>query len=114
MLGFAVACSLASGGLLAATPTDAGNGGNKGLQRSAFVRGDAASKVKRHKAPKTEREAVAAKQVVAHGIVAMELPEDRMVNLVAIKRADGSIEIGHEEVDAKSAPSVAAQEIARD
>lgn len=111
MLGIAVACSLASAGVLAATPVDAGNG--KGLQRSAFVRGDAASKVKRHKAPKTEREALAAKHVVAHGIVAMELPEDRMVNLVATTRADGSIQIGHEELDAPAAPA-AAKEIVRD
>lgn len=113
MLGIAVACSLASAGVLAATPVDAGNDG-KGLQRSAFVRGDAASKVKRHKAPKTEREAVAAKHVVAPGIVAMELPEDRMVNLVAIQRADGSIDIGHEEVDAAAPAPAAAKEIARD
>jgi hypothetical protein len=112
VLGIAVACSLASAAAIAATPIDAGKGGDQGLRRSAFVRGDAASKVKPHKAPKTEREAVAAKQVVAHGIVAMELPEDRMVNLVAIQRPDGSIEIGHEAVDAP-APA-AAKEIARD
>jgi hypothetical protein len=113
-LGFAVACSIASGGLLAATPIDAGNGANKGLQRSAFVRGDAASMVKRHKAPKTEREAAAAKQVVAPGIVAAELPEDRMVNLVRVTRPDGSIAIGHEAADAAPAPAAPAKEIARD
>lgn len=114
-LGFAVACSIASGGLLAATPIDAGNGANKGLQRSAFVRGDAASMVKRHKAPKTEREAAASQKVVAPGIVAAELPEDRMVNLVRVIRADGSIDIGHEAADAAApAPAAAAKEIARD
>ena len=104
MLCIAVAGTLAGTTVLAANP---------GLQRSAFVRGDAASMVKRHKAPKTEREAVAAKRVVGHGIVAMELPEDRMVNLVAIPRADGTIEIGHEGVGAESAPA-ATKEIARD
>jgi hypothetical protein len=114
LIGITAACGLASASVLAADPANAGNGAKKGLYRSAFVRGDASSKVKRHVAPRNEREAVARKTYAANGLVGMELPEDRMVNLVQVRRADGTFEL-REEVEAPSAQqAAAAQEAPRE
>jgi len=60
-----------------------------------FVRGHANTKEARVVVPKTEQEAVANKRVVAAGIIEMELPEDRMVNLVEVKNADGTVSYMH-------------------
>ena len=68
----------------------------KEVRMTPFVLGHASSKTKRHVAPRTEREALAKKQFVRSGVIAMELPEDRMVNLVAVPRADGTVEVLHE------------------
>lgn len=114
LTGIAAACGLATASANAADPVDAGNGAKKGLYRSAFVRGDASSKAKRHIAPRNEREALARKTYAANGILAMELPEDRMVNLVAVRRPDGSLEL-REEADAPATlQAAAAQEAPRE
>lgn len=72
----------------------------KEAKRAAFLRGDAATKAAPVKQPRTEAQAISAQRVLAGGIVEMQLPEDRMLELTAIKRADGSIEIGHNDLDA--------------
>ena len=112
IIGIAAACGLASASAAAAGPTDAGKGEKKGLYRTAFVRGDASSKAKRHVAPRNEREALARRKVLANGVVTIELPEDRMVDLVAVRRADGSIVIGHadEHADLPATAKEAARE----
>lgn len=68
----------------------------KELRLTPFVLGEASSRAKRHAAPRTEKEALARKRIVRGGIIAFELPEDRMVNLVAVRRADGVMETMHE------------------
>ena len=40
---------------------------------------------------------------LANGIVEMQLPEDRIVNLAAVRRADGSVAVGHVDLDAADA-----------
>lgn len=87
----AIACVLAS----AATVAAPGGAGNKGRDRAAFSRGEPSSKAKRVKLPPTEAVAIANKRIVAHGIVELQLPEDRIVNLDAVKNLDGSIRIDH-------------------
>lgn len=72
----------------------------KAAKRAAFLRGDATTKAAPVKQPKTEAQAVSAQRVVTGGIVETQLPEDRMLELTAIKRADGTIEIGHNDLDA--------------
>ena len=56
-----------------------------------FVRGNENSKARRVTPPKTEQEAIARKRVTARGVVELQLPEDRMVNLVAVRDADGMV-----------------------
>ncbi len=56
-----------------------------------FVRGNENSKAKRVAPPKNEQEAIARKRVTALGVVELHLPEDRMVNLVAVRNADGVV-----------------------
>ena len=107
LIGIMAACGLASASVMAADPATAGNGAKKGLYRSAFVRGDASSKAKRHVAPRTEREALARKTLAANGLVSMELPEDRMVNLVQVRRADGSFALREESADSAAQASSA-------
>lgn len=94
----AATCAVACAAAMAAPPDPESHPG-KGKKSSSFVRGEANSKVKRQQPPKTEAEAIATKRVVANGIVEMELPEDRMVNLVERTRADGTKEIGHFDLD---------------
>jgi len=107
-IGLAAVCGLACASALAANP----QGAKKGLYRSAFVRGDASSKARPHVAPRSEREAVARKTYLANGIVAMELPEDRMVNLVAVRQPDGSVVMREETPDGVQA--VPAVEVPRE
>lgn len=76
------------------------------LRLTPFVLGAASSKAKPKVLPKTESQAIATKRVVRAGVIAMELPEDRMMNLVATRRADGTMQIGHEESPAASRPEV--------
>ena len=67
----------------------------KEARRAAFLNGAPSSKARAVVQPKTESEAVAAQRVVSAGIVEMQLPEDRMLELVEIKHADGSVSVGH-------------------
>jgi hypothetical protein len=112
IIGIAAACGLLSANAAAVDPTGAGQGAKKGLHRTAFVRGDASSKAKRYVAPRNEREALARRKVLANGIVVVELPEDRMVDLVAVQRDDGTIAIGHAEEGTDT--SAIAKEAARE
>jgi hypothetical protein len=63
--------------------------------RADFVRGNENSKAKRVTPPKNEQEAVARKRTVARGVLELQLPEDRMVNLVAVRNADGTVSYQH-------------------
>lgn len=72
----------------------------KAQKREAFLKGQASSKIRPVVQPKTEKEALATKRVLANGIVEMQLPEDRMLEVVEIKRADGSVVVGHRGDDA--------------
>jgi hypothetical protein len=114
LIGITAACGLASASVMAAEPTNAGQGAKKGLYRTAFVRGDASSKAKRHVAPRTEREALARRTLVANGIVGMELPEDRMVNLVQVRRPDGTFELREEAATPSVLQASAAPEVPRE
>lgn len=76
--------------------------------RADFVRGNENSKAKRVTPPKNEQEAIARKRTVAHGVVELQLPEDRMVNLVAVRNADGVV-VGYQHQD-ETAPSPQAQQ----
>lgn len=105
VIAIAVVSSLLCGQVLAAQPQ--GVAEKKAAKRAAFLRGDASTKAAPVKPPKDEAAAVAAKRVVAGGIVELQLPEDRMLELTAIKRADGTIEIGHNPL---GAPAQAAKE----
>ncbi len=60
-----------------------------------FVRGHANSKAQRVTPPKTEQEAIESRRITAQGIVELQLPEDRMVNLVAVRHADGTVTYQH-------------------
>lgn len=73
-----------------------------------FVRGNENSKGARVAPPKTEQEAVARKRTTARGVVEMQLPEDRMVNLVAVRNADGVV-VGYRHQEDASSPAVAPQ-----
>lgn len=79
------------------------------LSRTPFVLGEDSSMAAPAELPQTEDEAVAAQHEVADGIVAMELPEDRLLELVAVRRADGTLEISHQPVGAPM--PVATQEV---
>ncbi len=94
-----VAAALIGAGGIAATALaqDQGKNGNGNgkRDRADFVRGNASSKAPRVVPPKNEQEAIAARKVTAAGIIEMQLPEDRMVNLVRIENADGSVSYEH-------------------
>ncbi|MDQ3040485.1 MAG: hypothetical protein M3Q51_02265 [Pseudomonadota bacterium] len=94
----ATASSLFCAQALAAQPQN--NSERGAAKRAAFLSGDASTKEAPVKQPRTEAEAVATKRELAGGIVELQLPEDRMLELTAIKRADGTIEIGHGHLDA--------------
>jgi hypothetical protein len=47
--------------------------------------------------PRTEAEALRTKVEYANGMVSMDVPEDLMTELVAVRRADGTVEIVHGE-----------------
>ncbi|MEO6104523.1 MAG: hypothetical protein ABIP44_12935 [Pseudoxanthomonas sp.] len=68
-----------------------------------FVRGYDNTKGKRIVPPKTEQEAIARKRTTARGVVELQLPEDRMVNLVAVRNPDGVV-VGYQH-QAEAAPS---------
>ena len=70
------------------------NGKSK-RDKGDFVRGNENSKAKRVTPPENEQEAVVNRRVAAYGIVELELPEDRMVNLVAVHHADGTVTYQH-------------------
>ena len=76
----------------AAAQSQAGKGKR---DKGDFVRGNENTKAKRVAPPRTEQEALAKKRFAAHGIVELQLPEDRMVNLVAIRHADGTVTYQH-------------------
>lgn len=76
-----------------------------------FVRGNENSKGKRVAPPKTEQEAVARKRVTAQGLVELQLPEDRMVNLVAIRNADGTMSYRHQDGNATPVEQAAQGEV---
>ncbi len=78
----------------AAQPAD--KAAEKAAKRAAFLRGDASSKGKRVVMPRTESEAVAAKRVLPAGVVEIPVPEDRLMNVYAVKRADGTYTTSHE------------------
>jgi hypothetical protein len=50
--------------------------------------------------------------VISADIVEMQLPEDRIVNLAAVRRADGSVAVGHVDLDAAGAHVAPKQEVA--
>lgn len=60
-----------------------------------FVRGSANTKKARVVQPRTEKEAIATRRQVEPGIIEMQLPEDRMVDLVGVRQADGSLRYEH-------------------
>lgn len=74
-----------------------------------FVRGNENSKGKRVTPPKNEQEAIARKRTTARGVVELQLPEDRMVNLVAVRDADGTVVGYRHEAEGETLPAQAAQ-----
>lgn len=96
-LAIAVLGVVAIAGAQAAQPADVA--AKKELRRQAFLQGKAASKVVPQKQPRNEREALATRRVTQSGIVEMQLPEDRMLELTAVRRADGTIAVGHQALD---------------
>ena len=79
-----------------AQTTDPDNNSSKTKRdRADFVRGNANTKQARVVQPKNEEEAMATRRLVEPGIIEMQLPEDRMVNLVAVRQADGSLRYEH-------------------
>ncbi len=96
--GCAVVLLAGAATVMAAQPQN--NDEKKPPKRAAFLRGDASTKAAPIKQPKDEAQAIAARRTVVDGIVEMQLPEDRMLELTAIKRADGTIEIGHNDLHA--------------
>jgi hypothetical protein len=100
----AVAVALACTPVLAAQPQNPGNGERKAAQRAAFLRGDASTKAPPKQQPSTEAEALAARKVLPNGIIELQLPEDRMLELTAVRNADGSLTVGHHDLDATHAP----------
>lgn len=109
MLAIAVATCLVGTTALAAQPQEKRD--SHAAKRAAFLRGDASSKAPRIPAPKNEAEAIAAKRVLANGIIEIQLPADRMLELTAIKRADGTVEVRHIDLDQ---PVAEAKEISLD
>lgn len=71
------------------------NSSNNKRDRADFVRGNDNTKRQRVVLPKTEKEAIANMRRVEPGIIEMQLPEDRMVNLVPVRNADGSMGFEH-------------------
>lgn len=68
-----------------------------------FVRGKSNTKAARVELPETEAQAVAERRITSSGIVELQLPEDRLVNLVQVKRADGSVMFVHQAEGAEHA-----------
>lgn len=95
LLAGAVLCA-ASITVMAAPPAGKGK-----RDLADFVRGKPNTKAPRVQLPKTEAEAIAERRITSAGIVEMQLPEDRMVNLVQVKRADGTVVFAHQADDAK-------------
>lgn len=89
LLAGAVLCA-ASVTVIAAPPTGKGK-----RELADFVRGKPNTKAPRVELPKNEAEAVAERRITSAGIVEMQLPEDRMVNLVQVTRADGTVAFVH-------------------
>ena len=77
-----------------------------------FVRGKSNTRAARIVPPKTERQAIAQRRLAMAGIVELELPEDRMVDLVAVKRADGRTVLVHEDETAATRAATVAGGIA--
>jgi len=69
--------------------------GKSKRDKADFVRGKENTKAKRVTPPRTEVEAVAQRRFTRQGIVELQLPEDRMVNLVAVRHADGTVTYQH-------------------
>ena len=88
-----LAVSVAGSSAMAAPQSETANA--KAAKRAAFLRGDDSTRVAPKRLPQNEAEAVATKRQVMPGVVEMELPEDRMVELVLIRNADGSTEMVH-------------------
>lgn len=80
----------------------------KEVRLTPFVLGAASSKAKPHVSPKNEAQALATKRYVRAGVISMELPEDRAVNLVQLRNPDGSTRIVEEAVGA-AAPAAPAE-----
>lgn len=89
-----VAALLGAASIVVPAVAQSQNGKSK-RDKGDFVRGNENSKAKRITPPKTEQEAIANARVAARGIVELELPEDRMVNLVAVHHADGTVTYQH-------------------
>lgn len=80
---------------LAATAAAQSQAGKSKRAKADFVRGNENTKAKRVVPPRTEQEAVAKRRLATHGIIELQLPEDRMVNLVAVRHADGTVTYQH-------------------
>ena len=89
-----VAALLGAASIVVPAVAQSQNGKSK-RDKGDFVRGNANSKAKRVTPPRTEQEAIASRRIAAHGIVELQLPEDRMVNLVAVHHADGTVTYQH-------------------
>lgn len=79
------------------------------VRLTPFVLGAASSKAKPVVAPKTQQQARATKRYVRNGIVAYRLSEDRLVNMVQVRRPDGSTVIT-EEMEGAPAPAPVSME----
>lgn len=90
LLAGAVLCA-ASVTVMAAPPAGKGK-----RDLADFVRGKPNTKAPRIELPKTEAEAIAERRITSSGMLEIALPEDRMVNLVQVKRADGSVVFVHQ------------------
>lgn len=89
-----VAALLGAASIVVPAVAQSQNGKSK-RDKGDFVRGNENSKAKRVTPPRTEQEAIASKRVAARGVVELQLPEDRMVNLVAVRHADGTVTYQH-------------------
>lgn len=90
LLAGAVLCA-ASVTVMAAPPAGKGK-----RELADFVRGKPNTKAPRVELPKNEAEAIAERRITSAGIVELQLPEDRMVNLTQVKRADGTVVFVHQ------------------
>lgn len=79
------------------------------VRLTPFVLGAASSKAKPAAVPKTHQQSLATKRYVRGGIVSYQLSEDRMVNLVEVRSADGSAG-PQAEMHRHGAPAVTAAE----